>query len=247
MSRHILKCDLAQYSAGSIITIPDEESSFLIKGKGYYIQIFRDCEKLLLPKLPDLFIQIKNKPINSINHVNNWSIFKLLEYNSESNLANVPYGSYMNVSFCNSKKAREVMVTSYGALNNNDFYQPIDLIYQSDIKSGDLVVRIHEDGRKIKGIALTNRESITIGGLFNRFLSLENSLEYQCLAGENYSSQTNNFYYYQPMKQEELNQDDIHLITGLLISGLKRPNIQWEGYLPKLGLDVTQMKIVSNE
>lgn len=198
MSTHILKQDLPNYPKYSRITIPDEESSILLKGKGYFIQIYRDSE-LLMIDYPDLFYSIHNDPknINPIREKN--ESFKIKDFENGIYMRHTPGYNGTN------------SVTYEQLIKNTDVI-PIYLYHESNIVCGEVIYKYLLSGDKVLGVATANVNFITDDGEFSRFVSIE---EKETIAG-NYRKSTNYARgqkgYYQKLSDKDLTEDTLDLI-----------------------------------
>jgi len=211
MSFHVLKYDIPKHPRGTVVEIPDLEMSKLFKGEGYYIQIFRDSE-LLYPKYPTYaFGSDKNAGLGRTGYYKWKDIYRLIQ------LKDLPegmeYGRYELIgdhSILGYVKA----YADYDWLKKNN-YNFISKLEEDLIQPGDLIVRIYEDGRRIKGIAQANREYININGDFNRFLSIETSPEHG-IGMNSYALSKGNQFFYQKMTVDELTSLDETLIYNYI-------------------------------
>lgn len=209
MSRHVLLQNLPKYPMGSKIDIPDDETSYLIKGKGYFIQVYRDSE-LLHNELPDVrFYKIpKGEHIKSDN-ISSWhSIYHLLSIEESISIGSY-YGTYKD--------------PSGNIHNNSNFIDPseqrIDIYLddQNNMKSGDLVYKITHAGEKIIGVVLQNQAYITFNNQANRFVPI---VEYSGVAGtlQRYKAYAlgKDKCFYQTVKPSEFTKDDYTYLEGFL-------------------------------
>lgn len=203
MQDYILLKDLPKegYNKGCILEFPEDELSILIKGKGFFIQIYKDSE-LVTNKFPDiLFLPKKYEGGYEKKPTIHWNKYRLL------NVDEIPekdYGTYVLFSTDDAELKQYIGTSykSYEVLIRNG-YIPIDLKEQSSIRSGDLVVRIYQDGKRIPGIALANRMTFNLNHeAFNIFYPLVQDPEYGATKYP-YAKGGDNFFY-QKMYPEEL-------------------------------------------
>lgn len=219
MSKHILNVDLPKHPKGSIINIPDEQISITLKGKGYFIQVFKDSE-ILTAKYPDLFYKAdKTRELYAPGYTTNqWPTF----YHDTGE----GHGTFTMRS--DDHNTKETHPYEY-FIANSDIYVPIDLndhndIYRSYVNNAGLLVwKYLSDGNRVLGFTTANSGGLSTSGDFNRFVAVTSAIG----ASGTYTIGTNynkgSVGYYQYVKEDQLN-DQLKEQIESVIAVFKKPD-----------------------
>jgi len=207
MERYILLEDLPKpgYKRGAEILFPDDEISVLIKGKGYFIQIYKESE-IITKKLPDKLIIPHEYTSGYVKKSrDDWNVYDIVP--PEECKEGHPYGTYVKKVFVGEETTKSCVYYNYETLKSfSTRCIPIDLEEEKSIIAGDLIVRIYEDGVRIPGLARNSKiiiDPIDVSHEFLIFLPLVSNDFYGVSADRSYSKGSGNFFY-QKMKKDEL-------------------------------------------